>query len=359
MFTVRQFDARTLVWWLEEREEIDMNPPYQRRGGLWNREDKAFLIDSIINEFDVPKFYLADFTYGSTELNKARKKYAVIDGKQRFEAIFGFFQGDVTLNKDFIYLRDPALQLGGLGYKDLKANHPKVVTKFENFNPSIMSVVTDDEAKISELFVRLNNSKPLTGPEVRNAMRGIVPELIGKIADHSFFKHNIGFVTKRMQDKNVAAKLLLIEHRGKFVDTKKANLDRLAEEGAKAASPKPDFERAAKRVEAVLDRMTKVFVPKDPLLSSQGPITPYYWLVRNAKTGAEMIREFLVHFDQERRENRKSDAHDVDRLLLEYDIMNRATNDPGSLSGRYIVLVKRFREFLKSRGVEAPAELFL
>jgi hypothetical protein len=359
MFAVQQSPARTLIWWLEQRDEIDFSPAYQRQGGVWTDYDKAYLIDSIINEFDIPKFYFADFTYASTPLNLKRKRYAIIDGKQRFEAILSFFDGTLSLNKDFVYLSEPTLKLAGLSYKDLKTNYPKVAMRFENFNPTIMSVITDDEGLVSDLFVRLNRSRPLAGSEVRNAMKGLVADRIRDLAGHRFFKENIRFSTKRMQQNNTAAKLLLIEHRGKLVDTKKANLDRLVVEGAQAGSASADFTRAATRVSTVLNGMADlIFTKRDPLLQSEGPVPIYYWLARNTSVGHNMIREFLLNFEDSRKRNREvppnSDA--ADRELLEYDIYNRATNDAGSLSARYVILLNRFRAFLIGRGVTVEAD---
>ena len=90
-FHVRTFETRTLSWWRTQRSKIDFDPPYQRRGHLWSKADKAYLIDSILNGFDVPKVYIADFTWGSSALNQKKLPYAIIDGKQRFEAILDFF----------------------------------------------------------------------------------------------------------------------------------------------------------------------------------------------------------------------------------------------------------------------------
>jgi len=70
-----------------------MEPPYQRRGRLWSNTDKACLIDSILNWYDVPKLYVADFTWGDSQLNSEQLPYAIIDGKQRLEAIFEVFEG--------------------------------------------------------------------------------------------------------------------------------------------------------------------------------------------------------------------------------------------------------------------------
>src|SRR5664280_1016970 len=109
MFTVRQFDARTLMWWTDQRSVIDFDPPYQRRGGLWSTSDKSFLIDSILNQYDIPKIYVADFTLMPSQLNTKSRHYAVIDGKQRFESILDFLDGNITLDSKFVLATDPRL----------------------------------------------------------------------------------------------------------------------------------------------------------------------------------------------------------------------------------------------------------
>src|ERR1700722_13147633 len=102
-FKVEPMEPHTLTWWRNRKEKIDMDPPYQRRGRLWSATDKQYLIDSILNGFDVPKVYMADFTWGDSPLNRQKLPYAIIDGKQRLLAIFDFFGGSITLNKDFKY----------------------------------------------------------------------------------------------------------------------------------------------------------------------------------------------------------------------------------------------------------------
>jgi len=356
MFTVRQFEARTLSWWSEQRELIDFDPPYQRRGGLWSRSDKAFLVDSVLNEFDIPKMYIADFTFGPAPFNEKNTRYAVIDGKQRFEAIFDFFDGRLVLARDFVYVRDIGLRLGGLGYRDLRANYPKVASQFDNFNLTVMSVITDEEGKINELFVRLNRNKTLTGPEIRNAMEGIVPELIRGLASHDVMTESVSFATHRGQDLDAVGKCMLLEFRGQIVDTKRVTLDRFVEEGTQADAGIEDFERAARRVGAVFDAMATVFVARDPLLSTQGSFPVYYWLVRRTDPDyRHEIRPFLIEFEEERRFNREvaTDPErlaDVDPELSEYDRLNRSINDQRSLEGRFEILFTRFEQF------ELPSE---
>src|SRR5581483_4551635 len=219
-FKVSELDRKTLGWWRSRRSKIDMDPPYQRRGRIWSDADKAYLIDSIINGFDVPKIYMADFTWGDSKLNLQKLPYAIID----------FFDGKVVLNEDFVYLPNPELKLAGLGYPDLQKNYPDIADEFDTYNLLVMSVFAEAEEFINELFVRLNRSKPLTGAEIRNAMGGLTPSVIRQIATHEFFREYVKFQTLRGQDLNAAAKVLLFEYYGKPHDTKKRHLDEFVRE---------------------------------------------------------------------------------------------------------------------------------
>ena len=41
---------------------LNLDPPYQREGDIWSRDKKRLFIDSLINGFDVPKFYFNRIT---------------------------------------------------------------------------------------------------------------------------------------------------------------------------------------------------------------------------------------------------------------------------------------------------------
>ncbi|WP_175854554.1 DUF262 domain-containing protein [Burkholderia anthina] len=325
-----------------------MNPPYQRRGRLWSDADKAYLIDSILNGYDVPKLYMADFTWGDSPLNHNRLPYAIIDGKQRFEAIFDFFDGAITLNNDFVYLADPSLKLGGLSYKDLASNHYEIAEIFETFPLAIVGVMANSDEPINELFVRLNRSKSLTGAEIRNAMVGKTPDAIREIAKHDFFQTNIAFSVKRGADLNAAAKLLIFEYNDKPTETKKKVLDDFARI---SASERPKLELSVRRVIEVLDEMSQVFLPRDALLTNAGILPVYYWFIKNQdEADYHVIREFLVNFLESRVKNREvPETEDLDRRLVEFDNLNRSTNDLQSHVGRIEILEERFTNWLRAR----------
>lgn len=338
-FKISPHSPKTLIWWFNRRDEIHFDPPYQRRGRLWSQTDKAYLIDSIINGFDVPKLYLADFQFGQSSLNEAKLPYAIIDGKQRLEAVFDFFQNTLVLNEDFVFRKDPSLKLGGLSLKDLRKSHARVAEEFENASLDIMSVVAEDESDINEIFVRLNKSKPLTGAEVRNAVAGPVSDLVRVITSHEFFVENIRFSVARAADLNAAAKLLLFEYTEAPTATKKSVLD----EFAKNSVDRQKLELAGRRVLDTLSSMSEVFIPRDPLLSSAGIVPVYYWFIRGV-SGKDLssLREFLISFEGARQKNRaqqKVEGGDgLHRSLSRFDTLNRSTNDLQSHVGRIEIL---------------------
>lgn len=91
LFKIYWFDQRMLSWWCFRRDKIDFDLIYQCKGWRWLISDKQYFVDLIINGFDVLKFYFVDFIYSILKLNEKKKFYVVIDGKQRLEVIFDFF----------------------------------------------------------------------------------------------------------------------------------------------------------------------------------------------------------------------------------------------------------------------------
>jgi Protein of unknown function DUF262 len=348
---VRPMQPHTLKWWKNRHSSIDVSPPYQRRGRLWSDTDKAYLIDSMLNGFDVPKLYMADFTFGDSPLNVKKLPYAIIDGKQRLEAIEDFFDGRIRLNDDFVLLENPALPLGGLSYKELQTNFPEIAERFEEYELLVMSVITKQEELVNELFIRLNRSKPLTGAEIRNAMKGPAPEVIRQIAKHEFFTTNIRFDVQRGEDLNVAAKVLSFEYHEALQPTKKTDLNAFVQQQLSTER----LQLAGRAVLDVFTATTEIFLPKDRLLSSSGLVPVYFWFIRSrSEADYQHVREFLLRFESDRTRNRelvRTDPEnlDIDQQLSEYDQYNRSTNDLRSHRQRVKILNLRFRRYLKQR----------
>jgi hypothetical protein len=109
-----------------------------------------------------------------------------------------------------------------------------------------------------------------------------------------------------------------------------------------------DIARSADRVKANLDRITKLFIDKDPVLAQQALIPVIYWLAREAKPSTlTALRPFLLKFEEERAINRKRPAEDTmrDLKLNDFELLARSSNDQQSISKRYSILRERFEKF--------------
>ena len=346
---------RTLLEWYKEQNKIDMEPSYQRRGDLWPKKNKQLLINSILNRYDIPKIYLADFTYFNTPLKESKRPFAVIDGKQRLTIFFEFLENKLQLDSTPIFLDGHELILGGQRYSDLKREHPSVAKQFEEFIPTVMSVISDNLEDVQELFIRLNLNVSISGPERRNAMPGPLPLLIRNLSVHGFFRNCAIFPINRGQDLNAAAKILLMEKRGGLTNTKKADLDRFVLSN-KNIQP-VDFERIYASAKATLDKMSEVFDHEDVLLKAQTQLPVYYWLIKNSYNNyKKQIRSFLIKFEKERgvvraQASARAQGKDVeisDPSLLEYNNLVRSPDDRTKQEFMYKQLEDRLRKLVKS-----------
>lgn len=359
---VVQHAPQNFSWWRKQAEagRLDLEPSFQRRSDLWSRFKRAHLIDSILNDFDIPKIYVADFTIARSELNEAKRPYAIVDGKQRFEAVFDFLGGEFPLNQSATFDADPSLVIRGLDFPSLKRAHPDLARKIEVYEPVVMSITTDDESKIFEMFVRLNSGEAANSAERRNAKPGPVPELVREIASHPFLTNRIRFSTKRMAEFNLAAKLMLMEHFGEFSDTKASNLDRFVAAAANETGATSYGEQTAAHVASmnryvatkdrvfdVFEGLAEAFNSNDALLSSAGSIPVYYWIVRTFPETIPNLRDFLEGFTKKvitAMRNARDNTGAVDKRLLTYYTMGRSANDQQSIEGRYNILIKELKK---------------
>lgn len=337
----------TIMRLYSERDEINLSPDYQRLGGVWTLEKKQLLIDSILNDYDIPKIYLHEF---SREQRKTDGySYAVIDGRQRLEAIWQFIEGKFSLSEDFVYQNDESISIARLSYSDIATNYPKIKIKFDSFVLPVIGVDTDDQDLIEDMFSRLNEAVPLNAAEKRNAIGGDLVAAIRSIASHEFFTTRVAFNNKRYQHREVAARLLSVEinllESGKIIDTKKEYLDALAKNYRQ--DHLTYIIEVENRTVKVLNFMSSIFVEKDELLRAQGNMVLYYLLAKSALLGEEMkkmSRGKLFEFREIVRQNRVNaeDNYAEARFdLLEFDrLSQQGTNDSSNIRERLRVITE-------------------
>ncbi|RYE68428.1 MAG: DUF262 domain-containing protein [Rhizobiaceae bacterium] len=342
------------VWRLfKARERIQTDPSYQRPSDIWTKNKKQMLIDTILNGFDVPKIYFHRFP-GSKEIDGTIYDYAIIDGKQRLEAIFDFVAGKFSLAKDFEYFNDPQVSAGGMNYSALAKNYPDLKTDFDSYTLSIVAIEADDDEIIEDLFSRLNEAVPLSAAEKRNALGGPVPQAIRRMATVSFFADKIPFSNSRYRHYNLAAMFMINIAAEEVVDTKKAYLDDFVRNWK--SKTKEDFSHIENEAADTLEKLSTVFDDDDDLLRQVSMIIIYFHAYRIAlKEGwsDQFERHKLVEFDNVRKANRlaaEEDLTDADYDLLEFDRYAQSPNDA------YAVKLRLGTFLEKTFGIEKTVE---
>ena len=294
-----------------DRDQFELDPDYQRISDVWTKNKKQVLIDSLLNGFDIPKIYLY-------ELNPPKRKgervyrYAIVDGKQRLEAIWIFMNDDLPLDDDFAYYRDDTVKAGGMTYSELGEKYPNLKLRFDATPLSIKVIYAPDVELIEDMFSRLNEAVPLNAPEKRNALGGPLPPVIRNLANHDLFKTDVPFTDARYRHRDLAAKFLLLTEGDKVANTKKTNMDDMVKRfraWRDQADPRASLESVSTlqgRVESIMDDLAKAFTKSDPLLRQVGMITLYFHLFRIRKNeGVDpMTRSMFATFEIARKDNK-------------------------------------------------------
>jgi hypothetical protein len=334
----------TTMMTFAERNEIKLDPPYQRMGDVWTKEKKQLLIDSVLNNYDIPKIYF--HIYEREQQVKTGITYSVIDGRQRLETIWQFIEGKFNLSNDFEYQRDSSIKIAGLGYEDIAKEYPRIRIQFDSFVLPIVGVSTEDEELIEDMFSRLNEAVPLNAAEKRNALGGEAVKVIRKISKMDLFKKKVKFLNKRYQHLEVSSRILLTENsltqNNKIIDTKKVYLDKFV-----SSNSDKDKEMVVlfERVKNIVNQMEEVFSDSDEILRSQGNMVLYYLIFRQALLLHEVdkiTRKKLLDFRVELIKNRKDAEENYSEStfeFLEFDrLSQQGTNDASNIRERFRTL---------------------
>lgn len=199
----RNLTTQDVSWFLDmkEKDQLDLDPPYQRRS-VWSPRDKRFFIDTILNNYPAPPIFLH-----KTIDDNGRSTYHVVDGKQRLQTIIEFTEDRVRIPDDY-----SDVNLQSRRWSELER-----ASKERLWNYVIIVEMLHDvtDAPIKNIFDRINrNSRKLTSQEMRHAKYdGWFINFAEAEAEKSEWKR-FGVVTtariKRMADVQFMAELLAI-----------------------------------------------------------------------------------------------------------------------------------------------------
>ncbi len=341
-FRISQLRDSSVLIINADRALIQEAPDYQRASDVWTTDNRQLLIDSLLNGFDIPKIYFHEFLPAKI-VDGQTYKYAIIDGRQRLQAIWGFINGDFALANDFDYIHDNKVKAGGLTYSELGRMYPRLKVQFDGTSLSIITIQTDDIELIEDMFSRLNDAVPLNAAEKRNAFGGPLPKVVREVAETNFFKDRIPFKNARYRYLDLATKFLYFEYKGGIADTKKTYLDDFFKAFRKDPAGVDALSSSAKEI---VGNMAKVFISNDPLLRSVGMISVFYLCFKAAMEEGwteEIMRTDIEKFENDRSANRAAAENDDGRAnydLLEFDRLSQSPNDGVALRFRYQVLRK-------------------
>ncbi|MDO8484395.1 MAG: DUF262 domain-containing protein [Candidatus Limnocylindrales bacterium] len=343
--------AKALAW----KGALYDDPPYQRESSVWPLDKQQLFVDSLLNGFDVPKIYLHDLRG-----KHPTKVYAVVDGKQRLNAIWRFLADEIPLADDFRFEPGNAPDLP-------PGTRPPIAgSRFSEFDPrwqevlrsthlSVVLIQNAAEEDIEELFARLNNGAPLNAAEKRNARGGDMAALVRDVARRPFFTDWLTSTNARYQHFDLAARFLLIEQADPGGDRPPPNLKPRALDAFFESNRHLSASARRKLLQGVgagLDLMEQVFVSADPLLRRPSHPPLYYLFVRSvaAEQPAAVpgLRDFIDRFQRTRLSESRRPGGGRDLAIVDFnDATQRGTNDPRSLARRVEILEERFRADLE------------
>ena len=172
-------------YYVEKRYIV--NRKYQRKL-VWTLEEKEAFIDSIVKQFSVPLFLMAQYIDAENETT-----FEIIDGMQRLNAITSFIENEIPVLYDeklcYFDLDTLASTLNAKKEGRLVQHMPilpkEVCLSFVAYKVPF-SYVTANEHDIEEIFRRINSfGRRLSNQEIRQAGAvGVFPDMVRTVASY-------------------------------------------------------------------------------------------------------------------------------------------------------------------------------
>ena len=178
-----------------ENDEIDLNPDFQRKSGLWDKVKKSRLIESILIKVPLPVFYFD---------SRNDDKWTIVDGLQRITVLNEFVLNKSLALTDLEYLKE----YDGYTYDELPRIMQRRIQECQIQTYQIRKG-TPDDVTIS-IFKRINTGGlVLSLAEIRNCVfHGIAGNLVKDMANLESFKQATRYKIsqERMADRDLATR---------------------------------------------------------------------------------------------------------------------------------------------------------
>lgn len=286
---VRQWTIREVqeIW-----HRIDPKPQYQR-SPVWNEKRKKLLIDSIFEDFDIPKFY-----FNKLEANNFFD-FEIADGQQRLRAIMEFLNNEYAVNSVVSELNS----FQNVFYNDLD---DELKERFLNTPLTITTLVDVSTEKVREIFARLQMGVGLNQAELRRAIASNIGFYVQSIIEnHSFFA-SCGILDSRNKHQDYIDHCVGYLSNGFSKDMKGNNLKELYVELSAS-----DTNELIKKITSTLTQMEKVNALRKGIFRNKWAfVDTFIFLSRNLTEGkkfnSKKFFDLFVAFENKRKRNNKN-----------------------------------------------------
>ncbi len=295
---------------VQNKNTINPKPQYQRTP-VWTNHKKIFLIDSILREYDLPKFYVK-MTPHDRNYN-----YEVTDGQQRMRAIWDFIDDEFEIvGKEFknsIYY--------GKKYSELSN---KIQSHFGSFELSFSVIKESTQEEIRTLFARLQMGMSLIPVELRHALSSNIGNSIFMVSEtHKFFGKACRILNNRFKHQDYLDHVTALAFYNNSKDIKAPTLYQLYID--LASSQISETSDLFRRLNKILDWMYEINEYKKGIFKNKWGFVDSFWLMYQNFDQIHSIKHKvfsrnLVEFDLKRKKyNTDSDKLIEDKNSKNYD----------------------------------------
>lgn len=273
-----------------KRGNIIFTHKLQRREGVWSKQSKSLLIDSLLRGYPVnPVYTVFD------------DKQAVIDGVQRLSTCYSYINDGFALSKDLepLILDEQTYEISGKKFS--KLDDP-VKDELMSSQIQVYEITNYTDKEVRDMFSRLNGGKPLnTVQKLTPAMSDELSDVIFDIISKPFFEKVLTSAQlKSSVDQSIAIEILMlseISNEYDFGSFSKKDKEKFIEYyNNKISEEKVNF------IKQALDKLDDVFDDnvKIPKTSISFVIYTYYRCFKDKKSTSKLtdiVKEFLDNYD--------------------------------------------------------------
>lgn len=253
-------------WTIEElvnkKNTINPKPQYQRTP-VWSLSKKVFLIDSILREYDLPKFYIKQ-----THQDQIYK-YEVTDGQQRMRAIWDFVDDEFKMDgKEFANS-----DYHGKYFSDLPMECQK---KFKLFKLTFSIIEEATQEEIRTLFARLQMGMSLIPVELRHALASNLGTSIFMITENHKFFNSCKIIDNRFKHQDYLDHVIAMIYYNNSKDIKAPTLYQLYLDLSNSQGN--DISDLLKKVNKILDWMYEINEFSKGIFKNKWGFVDTFWL---------------------------------------------------------------------------------